>query len=139
MSEKDTKVSKKRQKELLTEIYNDAKEEIYLGTNIVNIKKAQSRQEERFELGEYLPNLLRSFLDLSYYTKMRELGVIDKVLEQMAKTRKQGREADVIEFINWIDTHKDFNDLINEDKVNKIADQIEQLEKEYNEMIKLIK
>lgn len=139
MSEKDTKVSKKRQKELLTEIYNDAKEEIYLGTNIVNIKKAQSRQEELFELGEYLPNLLRSFLDLSYYTKMRELGVIDKVLEQMAKTRKQGREADVIEFINWIDTHKDFNDLINEDKVNKIADQIEQLEKEYNEMIKLIK
>ena len=134
MSEKNTKVNKKWQKEFLTEIYNNAKEEIYLGTNIVNIKKAQSRQEELFELGEYLPNLLRAFLDLSYYSKMRELGV----MEQMAKTRKQGREADVIEFINWIDAHKDFSDLINEDKVNKITGQLESLEKEYKEMLKLI-
>ena len=138
MSEKNTKVNKKWQKEFLTEIYNNAKEEIYLGTNIVNIKKAQSRQEELFELGEYLPNLLRAFLDLSYYSKMRELGVMDKVTEQMAKTRKQGREADVIEFINWIDAHKDFSDLINEDKVNKITGQLESLEKEYKEMLKLI-
>ena len=124
-------VSKKEQKKFLDDVYNKAKEDLYYKFNIVNIKKAQSREEELFSLGEYLPNLLRSFLSLDYYTHMEERGVLDDVLTEMAKTRKQGREADVIEYINWIDSHKDFKDLLNEDKVKKLGDGLEELEKEY--------
>jgi hypothetical protein len=131
--------SKKQQLKFLDDFYERRKEELYLGTNVVNIKKAQNRQEELFSLNEYLPNLLRGFLDINYYSRMEEAGVIDKVMEQMAKTRKQGREADVIEFINWIDTHKDFNDLLNEKKVKNLGDKLEELEKEYNALKKQIK
>lgn len=130
--------NKKQQLKFLEDFYERRKEELYLGTNVVNIKKAQDRQEDLFNLNEYLPNLLRGFLDINYYSKMEEAGVIDEVMEQMAKTRKQGREADVVEFINWIDSHKDFSDLLNEKKVKNLGDKLEELEKEYNELKKLI-
>ena len=131
-------VSKKQEKQFLDELYNNKKEELYYKTNIVEIKKAQNREEELFNLGEYLPNLLRGFLSLDYYTRMREMGVIDNVLKEMAETRKQGREKDVIEYINWIDSHDDFKDLLNEKKVKELGDELEELEKEYNEMLKII-
>lgn len=132
-------VSKKEQKQFLDEIYNDKKEELYYKTNVVEISKAQSREEELFSLNEYLPNLLRGFLSLDYYSKMEEAGVLDSVMQEMAKTRKQGREKDVIEYINWIDSHKDFQDLLNEEKVKELGDSLEQLEKDYKEMLKIIK
>lgn len=132
-------VSKKEQKQFLDEIYNDKKEELYYKTNVVEISKAQSREEELFSLNEYLPNLLRGFLSLDYYSRMEEAGVLDSVMSEMAKTRKQGREKDVIEYINWIDSHKDFQDLLNEEKVKELGDSLEQLEKDYNEMLKIIK
>ena len=131
-------VSKKQEKQFLDNLYNDKKEELYYKINVVEIKKAQNREEELFNLGEYLPNLLRGFLSLDYYTRMREMGVIDNVLKEMAETRKQGREKDVIEYINWIDSHDDFKDLLNEKKVKELGDELEELEKEYNEMLKII-
>ena len=130
-------VSKEEQKKFLDDVYNKAKEDLYYKFNIVEIKKAQSREEELFSLGEYLPNLLRSFLSLDYYTRMEEMGVLDDVLTEMAKTRKQGREADVIEYINWIDSHKDFKDLLNEDKMKKLGDGLEELEKEYQLLLEV--
>jgi acyl carrier protein phosphodiesterase len=113
------------------EIYNRMREDLCLRTNVVNIKKAQNREEELFDLGEYLPNLLRSFLSLSYYTKMREMGVIEEVLEQMAKTRKQGREKDIYEFVKWIDKHQDFDDLLNRKKFEELDEQLKALEDIY--------
>ena len=118
-------------KNFLEDEYNNLKEQIYLSTNIVNIKKALAREEELFSLGEYLPNLLREILHPNYYSRMEQMGVLDEVLDTMAQTRKQGREADTIEFINWIDTHKDFEELLNEENVIKLADKIEPLEMEY--------
>ena len=132
-------VSKKRQKQILDEWYTRKKEEVYYkNMDVVEIEKARNREEELFSLGEYLPNLLRGFLSLDYYTNMRERSVIDKVLSEMAKTRKQGIEEDVIEFINWIDSHKDFKDLLNEEKVKDLGGELEVLEKEYNKFKKII-
>lgn len=113
------------------EIYNRMREDICLRTNVVNIKKAQDREEELFALGEYLPNLLRSFLDLSYYTQMREMGVIEEVLEEMAKTRKQGREKDIYEFVAWVDKHEDFENILNRKKFDELDEQLKALEELY--------
>lgn len=110
------------------------REDICLRTNVVNIKKAQKREEELFNLGEYLPNLLRSFLSLSYYTKMREKGVIENVLEEMAKTRKQGREKDIYEFVKWIENHKDFDELLNHEKFEGLDKELKILEKSFQEI-----
>ena len=131
-------VNKKEKLKILDDFYNREKERIYYSINVVNIKKAQSREEELFQLNEYLPNLLRSFLSTNYYTVMEENGVLDKVMLKMRDTRKQSREADVIEYINWIDSHKQFQDLLNEKKVKELDDQLEELEKEYNKLKKLI-
>ena len=132
-------VSKERQKQILDEWYNRKKEEVYYkNMDVVEIEKARNREEELFSLGEYLPNLLRGFLSLDYYTNMRERGVIDTVLKEMGETRKQGIEEDVIEFINWIDSHKDFKDLLNEEKVKELDGELEVLEKEYNKFKKII-
>ena len=131
-------VSKKDKLKFLDDFYNQEKERIYYSINVVNIKKAQSREEELFQSNEYLPNLLRGFLSINYYSIMEENGVLDKVMLKMRDTRKQGREADVIEYINWIDSHKQFQDLLNEKKVKDLGDLLEELEKEYTEMKKLI-
>ena len=131
-------VSKKDKLKFLDDFYNQEKERIYYSINVVNIKKAQNREEELFQLNEYLPNLLRGFLSINYYSVMEENGVLDKVMLKMRDTRKQGREADVIEYINWIDSHKQFQDLLNEKKVKDLGDQLEELEKEYTEMKKII-
>lgn len=116
------------------QIYAQMREDICLRTNVVNIKKAQKREEELFNLGEYLPNLLRSFLSLSYYTKMREKGVIENVLEEMAKTRKQGREKDIYEFVKWIENHKDFDELLNHEKFEGLDKELKILEKSFQEI-----
>lgn len=132
-------VNKKEELKYLDEYYNDSKETLYYKYNIVNISKAQERESELFNLNEYLPNLLRGFLSIDYYTRMEEANMIDDVLKKMGETRKYTREESVIEFINWIDTHKTFNDLLNEDKVKELGDDLEALEKEYNELKKKIK
>ena len=132
-------VSKKDRLEFVQQLYEDEKERIYYSHNVVNIKKAQNREEELFSLKEYLPNLLRSFLSIDYYTRMEEYGVIDEVLEKTGETRKYTREESVIEYINWIDTHKEFHDLLNEKEVKEIGDLVEELEKEIEALKKIIK
>jgi hypothetical protein len=83
-----------------------------------------------FGLGEYLPNLLRSFISNDYYTRMEELGVWDEIVKKILKTKHYSREEDIVEFIDWIDTHKEFEDLINRDEVKELYDEIEKLEKQ---------
>ena len=131
-------VSKKEQLKFINRLYDNEKERIYYQYNVVNIKKVQSREDDLINLKEYLPNLLRSFITTEYYTRMEEYGVIDKVLKKMRKTRGQSREDNVIEYINWIDSHKEFNDLLNEKQVKKLGDSLEELEKEVKELKKII-
>ena len=93
---------KEYERKLLDDLYCNDKEKIYLGVNIIDIKKVKNRQEELFDLGDYLPNLLRGFLDISYYTHINELPVAEDIFKEISKTRGQSRELDVVEFINWI-------------------------------------
>jgi len=121
---------------LQKQAYNKLRENIYYKTCIINFTELNKIEDTLINSGIYLPNLLRNYISLEYYTKCVELNTWDKVISEMSKTRKQGREADVIEFVNWIDTHNEYSKLINEKNLLKIADEIEDLEKQYNELQK---
>ena len=121
---------------LVKELYDNERESLYYKYNVVNVKEVQSHQEELFQLKTYLPNLLRKVLSIEYYSRMGEYGVLDSVMETISKTRKQGREDDTVEFINWIDSHIEFYSLLNEKQVKKLGDDLENLEKLYKNSIK---
>ena len=124
---------------LLNEVYEEGRERIYLSINIVNIPKIDKYKEELFALDEYLPNLLRSFIGLDYYRALNNSDNLDKIMEQMGDTRFFTREEDVVEFINWVDEHPDFKELLNEDKVKELGDDLESLEKDYEKYLKVLK
>lgn len=124
---------------LLNEVYEEGRERIYLSINIVNIPKIDKYKEELFALDEYLPNLLRSFIGLDYYRVLNNSDNLDKIMEQMGDTRFFTREEDVVEFINWVDEHPDFKELLNEDKVKELGDDLESLEKDYEKYLKVLK
>ena len=121
---------KEKKRKLVEDLYVRLREKICYKYMIVNITKLKSREEELFSIGEYLPNLLRSFISNDYYTRMEELGVWDEIVKKILKTKHYSREEDIVEFIDWIDTHKEFEDLINRDEVKELYDEIEKLEKQ---------
>ena len=123
---------KEEHKKFLDDAYRKKRELLHYRFNVVNIKRAQEREDELFRLGEYLPNLLRGFLSLNYYARMEEMGVIDDVLRKMGKTRKQGMEADTIEYVEWISEHDEFVDLINEKELKMLDEGLKELENEFN-------
>lgn len=123
---------KEEHKKFLDDAYRKKRELLHYRFNVVNIKRAQEREDELFRLGEYLPNLLRGFLSLNYYARMEEMGVIDDVLWKMGKTRKQGMEADTIEYVEWISEHDEFVDLINEKELKMLDEGLKELENEFN-------
>ncbi len=127
-----------KENDLLKQMVEDKKTELYYKISIIDFKELRKHEDELVECGEYVPNLLRSFINLDYYSHCSDLGVLDNVLESMAKTRKQGREADVVETINWVDAHKQYSSILNESNIKKLGDEIEALEKEYNEFKKLL-
>lgn len=127
-----------KENDLLKQMVEDKKTELYYKISIIDFKELRKHEDELVKCGEYVPNLLRSFINLDYYSHCSELGVLDSVLESMAKTRKQGREADVVETINWVDAHKQYSSILNEANIKKLGDEIEALEKEYNEFKKLL-
>ena len=69
---------------------------------------------------------------------MEDMGAIDDFLMEMAKTRKQGIEADTIEFVNWINEHDEFSDLLNEKELKKLDDELNELEKWYEHVLNII-
>lgn len=124
--------------DIVTEIYEDMREEIYLKYNIVNIDKVKKRQEDLFALNDYLPLLIRTFCD-GYFTRMEKNGVIDKVFEKMRKVGKhKSREFSVNEFIDWIGKHDEFEDLLNRRELKKLYDEIDKLEEEKQQTIKIL-
>ena len=67
---------------LLTEIYEDLKEEIYGSELIVDVGNVKKRKDELLSLDEYLPNLLRPYLGMDYSSKLMDSpnkDYIDKI------------------------------------------------------------
>ena len=125
--------------DLLDNLYDNIKEKIYLNENILNVSEINKRSIELIGLDEYIPNLLRPYLGLTYYTNLEKKENYQSIIKEMNKTRKQSIEDDVIEFINWIDTHKEYHTFLNEEKVKIIGDNLEDLEKEFNDYYKILK
>lgn len=120
---------KEKKRKLVEELYESLREKIFYKYNIVNRDKLKSYEEELVNLHDYLPNLISGSVIMSY-TVLTELGVWDDIVEKSGKTRHYSREDNVVEFIEWIDAHKEFEELINRDEVKKLYDDVEQLEKQ---------
>ena len=131
-------MSNKKNNQLLDELIKNQREEIYYNTNIINFKELRKYETDLINSGEYLPNLIRGFIGLDYYSKCDELGVIETVLSRMSKTRKQGREADVVETINWIDQHQEYESILDEKNIKELGDKLEKLENKYKELQNII-
>lgn len=121
---------------ILDEFYIKQKEKIYIQHNVVNIKQVEKQQEELFQLDEYLPNLLRSNLPYSYHKQLESSEKNEDIIKQMYKSKRFTDEEETIEFINWVDKHNQFKDLINEKEVKKLGDELEKLEKYINKLQK---
>ena len=121
---------------MLTEIYDEMKEEIYLKYNIVNIDNVKKRQEDLFALNDYLPLLIRSFCD-GYFTRMEKNDVLNEVFEKMRKVGKyQSRKSSVNEFIDWIGEHKEFEELLKENNLKKMQKELSDLDKDFEKIMR---
>jgi len=121
---------------MLTEIYDEMEEEIYLKYNIVNIDNVKKRQEDLFALNDYLPLLIRSFCD-GYFTRMEKNDVLNEVFEKMRKVGKyQSRKSSVNEFIDWIGEHKEFEELLNENNLKKMQKELSDLDKDFEKIMR---
>lgn len=115
---------------LLTDVYDEVKENIYLSESILDNDKLMEMKDDLLNLHEYLPNLIRFYFEGEYRNTLSEE---DKdIINELYNTRNYTREENVIECINWVDNHKDFKDLLNEGNIQKIGNLLEDLEKEYN-------
>lgn len=121
---------------MLTEIYDEMEEEIYLKYNIVNIDNVKKRQEDLFALNDYLPLLIRSFCD-GYFTRMEKNDVLNEVFEKMRKVGKyQSRKSSVNEFIDWIGEHKEFEELLKENNLKKMQKELSDLDKDFEKIMR---
>ena len=56
-------------------------------------------------------------------------GSLNKeIIDLIKESRKYTNEEEIMEFINWVDKHNQFEDLINEKEVKKLGDELEELE-----------
>ena len=136
LKKEDMDYIKMKKTRLVEELYDELREKTCLKYLIVDIKKVKSRQEELFQLKEYLPNLIRGFLD-GYYKRMEEYGVLDDIGEHMVRhyTKMYTRREEVVEFIIWIDNHREFEDLINEEMLEKLEKELEELETRFRQTL----
>lgn len=122
-----------RRQQLLKEIYDETRENIYLSECIVNPDKILERKDELINLKDYIPNLIRVYLGVKYQESISDNDEVQKLIYSK---RKNTREEQVIDCINWVDAHKKFNDLLDEENINKIGNLLEDLEKDYNTFFK---
>lgn len=120
---------KEKKRKLVEELYVSLREEVFYKYKIVNRSKLKSYEEELVNLHDYLPNLISGSVIMDYKV-LTELGVWDEIVKKSGETRHYSREDNVVEFIDWIDAHKEFEELINRTEVKKLYDEIEQLEKQ---------
>lgn len=121
------------------EFYIKQKEKLYIQHNVVNIKQVEKHKNELFQLNEYLPNLIRSRFPYDYGKHIESSEKKENIIKQMYKSKRFTDEEETIEFINWVDKHEQFKDLINEKEVKKLEKELEELEKYEKQTLEIIK
>ena len=112
----------------MEKINEEVRENIYLSYCIINIPEAKNLEEELFSRGIYLPNLLRGVLSRNYFQRLDELGVFEDILPELSKSHFFGREESIVEFINWVDEHPEYDVLLDEVELKKLGDELEEFE-----------
>ena len=107
---------------------DELKENIYLNHCIINIDEVKKIEDELLEEEIYLPALLRGMISKKYLQRIKEKGLYEEILPDLVKAYKYTREDSCIEFINWIDTHKKYKNLLNEKELKVLGDELEELE-----------
>ena len=123
----------------LDEMFVELKDKIYSEICLIDMDNFNEMRLDLLNLNEYIPNLLRKFLGLEYYSYLDEKDDVESIFKLILENRKQSNEEDVIELINWVDSHKEFSDLLDEEKVVNLGNRIEFLESEYELYYEILK
>ena len=116
--------------------YELLRERLCFKANILYVGRTIQNKDKLFNLHEYLPNLLRMHINEDYYITMLEYGTIENVLEEMIKTKNYSIEENIKEFIDWIDKHDEFNNLLNVKEYDKLVKQLKVMDELFPEIKK---
>ena len=130
-------VKKDKKIKLVEELYAKLREDVFYKYSVLNYNKIETYEKELVNLHEYLPNIISGYVVMDYKI-LNELGVWEDIVKQIGKARHYSREDDIVEFIDWIDKHDEFEDLIKRNEVKKLYDEIDKLENEKLNTIKIL-
>ena len=94
----------------------------------MNINALPKYNEELVGLNQYLPNILQGYMANDYYFSLIKNGVWDKVLEQMKNSKYYSYEESSLEFVEWIKKHPQFQELLNTDELDRINQELKDLD-----------
>jgi hypothetical protein len=130
-------VSKAEKNKKINELYARVREEVCYRYNIVNVSKARKHQEELSNLEEYLPILMPSFI-MQEYSSLNEKGLWDDIVKRTGETRKYSHEECIYEFVDWIDNHQEFEELLNRNELKNLERKLNDLEKTFDKTFKCL-
>ena len=130
-------VTKKQKIKKLNELYDELREQTCYKYSIVNVGKVKSYADELSALEEYLPNLMPSFI-IQNYTSLNEKGVWDDIVKKTGETRHYTMEECVYEFVDWVDEHPQFKEVLDKESLKELEKELGVLEKELERSLKCL-
>lgn len=130
-------VSKAEKKKKINELHNRVREEVCYKYNIVNISKVKKYEDELSNLEEYLPVLMPSFI-MQDYKRLEEKGLWDDIVKKTGETRKYSYEECIYEFVDWIDNHQEFKEILNKKELEKLEKNLNDLGETFEKTLKCL-
>ena len=103
------------------------RENIYLKHNILDLNKVKEFENDLINLDEYLPFLIRNSISIDYYHNIRVLDFYDNILVEIFNSRDFSIEEQVLELLEWVNSHNDFKSLIVGDELLSLSNDLESL------------
>lgn len=124
--------------EKVKKLYEELRENVFFQFSIINRDNLKKHEDELIHLHEYLPNMIRISADMDYRI-LEELGVWDDIIKKSCKTRHYSSEENYNELLDWIDEHKEFEDIVNKEEIKKLEKELRELEKYEKQTLDIIK
>lgn len=118
----------------IEDILEEDKNNTIMETLIVDVKRLLTVEDELLSKFDYLPVMICMYMSKSYIQYHKLNNTYKDLEDKINQSRRYTAQQILDEFINWINTHREYNYLLNKTEYNKLQKTLKEKEKEYNKI-----
>ena len=115
---------------LLDQEYDD----IYSKYSLVNFNRLNEVEDELINSKEYLPFQIRRYLKTDYLKYLQSNNGKQEVIDKIVDGKFQPVMFYVEEYIDWVNKHKEYKDLLDTEEYNQFIKETDEIRKEYENL-----